>query len=100
MVGYWRRHQLLFGTVVEKVLRDANLVSTKAHPNKLTQLAFQPDGSFLASADADGHFLWDPLEQDEVIGGLELSSSVSCLRWCKEGKFVVGQEDGKVATLE
>ncbi|MEE2729165.1 MAG: WD40 repeat domain-containing protein [Candidatus Latescibacterota bacterium] len=72
----------------------------EAHPNKLTQLAFQPDGAFLASADADGLlFLWDPLEQDEVIGGLELSSSVSCLRWCKEGKFVVGQEDGKVATF-
>ncbi len=68
-----------------------------AHTNKLTQLAFQVDGSLLASADADGFlFLWDPTKHEKVIGGLSLTSSATCLRWCKGGKLAVGQRDGTV----
>lgn len=69
----------------------------EAHNNKLTQLAFQPDGNLLASADADSYlFLWEPLKHNKVVGGLSLSSSSSCLRWCKGGKLAVGQRDGNV----
>jgi len=68
-----------------------------AHSNKLTQLAFQPDGNLLASADADAFlFLWEPMKHDKVISGLSLSSSATCLRWCKGNKLAVGQRDGKV----
>ena len=73
----------------------------EAHSNKLTQLVFQSDGELLASADADGFlFLWDPINHDKVIGGVLLSSSASCLRWCEGGKLAVGQQDGNVVVFE
>lgn len=72
-----------------------------AHANKLTQLGFQPDGNLLASVDADGHlFLWDPVKHEKVIGGLALSSSATCMRWCNGGKLAVGQRDGNVVLFE
>ncbi len=72
-----------------------------AHTNKLTQVAFQPDGNLLASADADGFlFLWDPIKHEKVIGGLSLTSSATCMRWCKGGKLAVGQRDGNVVLFE
>ena len=73
----------------------------EAHSNKLTQLAFQPDGPMLASADADAFlFLWDPIKHDKVIGGNLLSSPASCLRWRKGDRLAVGQQDGKVVVFE
>ena len=73
----------------------------EAHTNKLTQLAFQPDGTFLASADADGFlFMWDPIKHKKIIGGVSLSSPATCLQWCKEGRLAVGQQDGKVVVFE
>ena len=73
----------------------------EAHSNNLTQLVFQPDGTLLASADADGLlFLWEPMKQDEVIGGLPLSSPASCLQWCKSGKLAVGQRNGNVIIFD
>lgn len=73
----------------------------EGHLNKLTQLAFQPDGNLLASADADGFlFVWDPIKHDNVIGGLSLAAPASCLRWCKGGKLAVGQRDGNVVLFE
>lgn len=72
-----------------------------AHTNKLTQVAFQPDGNLLASADADGFlFLWDPIKHEKVIGGLSLTSGATCMRWCKGGKLAVGQRDGNVVLFE
>jgi len=72
-----------------------------AHTNKITQLAFQPDGNLLASADADGFlFLWDPIKHEKVIGGLSLTSSATCMHWCKAGKLAVGQRDGNVVLFE
>jgi len=72
-----------------------------AHTNKITQLAFQPDGNLLASADADGFlFLWAPIKHEKVIGGLSLTSSATCLRWCENGKLAVGQRDGNVVLFE
>lgn len=72
-----------------------------AHTNKITQLAFQPDGNLLASADADGFlFLWDPIKHEKVIGGLSLTSSATCMHWCKGGKLAVGQRDGNVVLFE
>ena len=71
-----------------------------AHSNKLTQLAFQPDGELLASADADATLLlWDPLKRDGIVGGVALASSASCLRWCRGGKLAAGQQDGNVVIL-
>ena len=75
-------------------------VLCEARSSKLTQLAFQPGGEFLASADVDGFlFLWDPTNHDKVIGGVLLSSPASCLRWCEDDRIAVGQEDGKVVVF-
>jgi len=69
----------------------------EAHTSKLTQVAFQPDGPFLASSDAEGFlFMWEPLKYKWVIGGLMLSSKASCLRWHKGNQLAVGQDNGKV----
>lgn len=63
----------------------------EAHSNKLTQLASQPDGKLLASADMDPTLaLWDRLKHDKVIGGGLLSAPPSCLRWRQVGAFAVG----------
>ncbi len=71
-----------------------------AHTNKLTQVAFQPDGKLLASTDNDGFlFLWDPLKHANVVSANLLSSTASCLRWCNGGKFAVGQQNGEVASF-
>ena len=73
----------------------------EAHSTKLTQLAFQETGDLLASADA-GRFLclWNPLNHDKVVGVILLSAPASCLRWCKEDKLAVGQQDGKVVIFD
>jgi len=73
----------------------------EAHINKLTQLAFQPDGALLGSSDIDGFvFLWDPTKHDKVIGGVLLSSPASCFRWCMNNRFAIGQHDGRVVAFE
>ncbi|MEM6470488.1 MAG: WD40 repeat domain-containing protein [Planctomycetota bacterium] len=72
-----------------------------AHGNRLSVLAFQPDGGLLASADIEAYlFLWDPTEHDNVIGGVLLSSPASCLCWCGGDKLAVGQQDGRVVVFE
>lgn len=73
----------------------------EASLNKLTQLAFQPDGEMLASADADAFlFVWHPIKHDKIVGGLSLSADATCLRWCKGGRLAVGQRDGNVVLFE
>ena len=73
-----------------------------AHENKLTQVAFQPDGKLLASTDTDAFlFLWESdIRRTEIVAEFLLSSAASCVRWCKGGKLAVGQQDGKVVTFE
>ncbi|NCF92308.1 MAG: hypothetical protein GWQ05_15325, partial [Verrucomicrobiaceae bacterium] len=71
------------------------------HSHNLTQLAFQPDGKFLASADADAFLLlWDPIKNDEAIDDLTLSSPTSCLRWGNGGELAAGPQDGTVVIFE
>ncbi|MEM7182335.1 MAG: WD40 repeat domain-containing protein [Spirochaetota bacterium] len=73
----------------------------EAHPNKLTQIAFQSDGELLVSTDVDSLvFVWEPMQHNKVIGASVLTSAASCLRWCKGNRFAVGQEDGKVVIFE
>ena len=63
-----------------------------AHESKLTQLSFQPDGTLLASTDADAFLLlWDPLKSDKIVAGLLLSSPARCLRWSKQGSLPSGK---------
>lgn len=71
-----------------------------AHNNKLTQLAFQPDGTILASTDADSLLvLWDPVKHNKMISGASLSSPACCVRWCQGGGLAVGQTDGRVVVF-
>ena len=72
----------------------------RAHQSKLTQLAFQPHGDLLASADIDAFLLlWNPTQHDKVVGGFLLKSPATCLRWCSSGKLAVGQQDGQVTVF-
>ncbi|MEO1526783.1 MAG: WD40 repeat domain-containing protein [Planctomycetota bacterium] len=76
-------------------------IQLKARGSRLTQVAFQPGGSMLASTDNEGFaFLWEPMEHDRVVGGVLLSSAASCLRWYSEDRLAVGQQDGKVVVFE
>ena len=70
------------------------------HRNKLTQLAFQPNGDLLASADADSLIcLWDPIKNTQALHKDKLSSPATCLRWSKSGHLAAGQRDGSITTF-
>ena len=70
------------------------------HNNKITQLAFQPEGQYLASSDADSLlFLWKPIQQDTIVDEKRLDSPASVLRWNKSGKLAVAQTNGNLLLL-
>ncbi|MEM1224163.1 MAG: WD40 repeat domain-containing protein [Planctomycetota bacterium] len=72
----------------------------EARSSKLTTIAFQPRGHFLASSDEDGFvFLWHPSDHCKAIGGVLLSSAASHLSWCGDDRLAIGQEDGKVVVF-
>ena len=70
------------------------------HTGKLTQLAFQPDGELLASADADSLLLlWDPMNNYQAVDAGRLSAPASCMRWAQAGMIAVGQQDGSNVSI-
>jgi WD40 repeat protein len=73
----------------------------QAHVNKITALAYQPIGPYLASTDADGLLcLWNPGEHSHLLGGKSLSGPATCLRWSPKGNLLaVGQDDGTVVVF-
>jgi len=69
------------------------------HYGKITQVAFQPNGQYLASADEAGYILiWDyPLSQ-EVITTFQLpKGEITALQWAKHhNRLAVGNEKGNL----
>ncbi len=73
----------------------------EGHTSKLTQLAFQPGGEWLASADADSFLaIWAPFKHEKIIGGVVLSAPATSLRWYGRDKIAAGQENGKIVVFD
>ena len=73
----------------------------EAHSNKITNLAFQPDGPFLVSTDLDNSLVvWEPLKHNKIVGGCLLSSPASSISWSKNGLLAVGQKNGKLSIFQ
>jgi WD40 repeat protein len=73
----------------------------ECHFNKITQIAYQPRGHYLASTDMDRFLLlWEPEKHDKLVGATSLSAPASCVRWTPQGnKLAIGQNDGVIASF-
>ncbi|SFD86135.1 WD40 repeat domain-containing protein [Nitrosomonas sp. Nm166] len=71
------------------------------HFDKVTQIAYQPSGHYLASADIDEFLLlWEPEKHDKIISATSLSAPATCIRWTTKGDILaVGQQDGVIETF-
>jgi len=74
----------------------------EGHPTRITQLAFQPRGELLASADAEGSVLWwYPLRGTRPAAGRVFLAEISRLAWDAAGKRVaVGERAGTLTVVD
>lgn len=72
------------------------------HTDRVTALAFRPQGDLLASVGRDGLvLLWHPDHDDLPVGGTALDAAISALAWAPDGHHLaIGSADGTVAVLE
>jgi WD40 repeat protein len=74
----------------------------EGHPTRITQLAFQPQGELLASADADGTLLlWNPLRATRPAAGRMFLTEITRVAWTPDGKrLAIGERAGSVAVVD
>lgn len=63
-------------------------------------MSFSPDGNLLATGAADGKLIVYSIPSLEIDQKLEHISSILCLAWVSEKKFLVGFQSGEIYILE
>lgn len=74
-------------------------VQLEGHTDRLTAVAFQPEGGHLASGGRDWRLsLWRPASSPLALDAHLLGAPVCALEWARDGKRVaVAAEDGEIA---
>jgi WD40 repeat protein len=80
---------------------DSTPTQLEGHEDNLTAVAFQRNGSQLASAGADGRvILWQPLKSKKPIAGAQLDAEVTALSWSPDDQsLAVGTDSGELMLL-
>jgi WD40 repeat protein len=68
----------------------------KEHSERITQLAYQPEGALLASGARDRRvLLWQPAQGDAPLDADLLGDEVALLRWSRDGRqLLAGDRSG------
>ena len=77
-------------------------VELRGHTERITHLAFQPNGPWLVSAGKDWRIsLWQPGKAPQVVDAHLTGGEVTALRWSPDGQRVaVGEAKGRVTVYE
>lgn len=106
----WSRRRSLMATVADGALavRTMQADGTMDGPHRLaghddwvTDAAFGPVGTLLASVGADGRLvLWDPGETSDPLERVDLGAPLTTLGWSPDGRAVaVGGQDGVLTVV-
>ncbi len=85
----------------EVVVSEAPVV-LQGHDEHITDIAFRPGGTLLASTGADATLaLWDPVATDEPLGRFHLGMELSRCSWRPgHGTIAVGTATGNLGVVE
>jgi WD40 repeat protein len=74
----------------------------RGHTERITALAFQPDGTYLVSVGRDWRIsLWQPGKETMAIDAHLSGGEISAIRWSPDGRRVaVGEAKGRVTLYE
>ncbi|MEJ0036318.1 MAG: WD40 repeat domain-containing protein [Gammaproteobacteria bacterium] len=72
------------------------------HTDRITHLAFQPDGPWLVSAGRDWRLtLWQPGKEKQAVDAHLTGGEITAVRWSPDGKRVaVGEAKGRLTIYE
>ncbi|HEV7716451.1 MAG TPA: WD40 repeat domain-containing protein [Steroidobacteraceae bacterium] len=77
-------------------------IELKGHTDRISHLAFQPNGPWLVSAGRDWRIsLWQPGKESQAVDAHLTAGEVSSVRWSPDGKTVaVGESKGRLTIYE
>jgi WD40 repeat protein len=77
-------------------------IELSGHTDRITHLAFQPNGPWLISAGRDWRLtLWQPGKETRVVDAQLTGGEITAVRWSADGKAVaVGEAKGRLTIYE